>query len=92
MKPGTLAEVLKGADVFIGVSAAGCVTQDMVRSMNENPIPLSMANPTPEIMPDLAKRSGEQQSAEPDAVTSRTRSTTYCIPWNLPWSVRCKSK
>ncbi len=55
---GTLAEVLKGADVFIGVSAPGCVTQDMVRSMNENPILFPMANPTPEIMPDLAKGAG----------------------------------
>ena len=55
---GTLEEVLKGADVFIGVSAPGCVTQDMVRSMNENPILFTMANPTPEIMPDLAKEAG----------------------------------
>ena len=55
---GTLAEVLKGADVFMGVSAPGCVTQDMVRSMNENPILFPMANPTPEIMPDLAKEAG----------------------------------
>ena len=55
---GTLAEVLKGANVFIGVSAPGCVTQDMVRSMNENPILFPMANPTPEIMPDLAKEAG----------------------------------
>ena len=55
---GTLAEVLKGADLFIGVSASGCVTQDMVRSMNENPILFPMANPTPEIMPDLAKEAG----------------------------------
>ena len=55
---GTLEEVLKGADVFIGVSAPGCVTQDMVRSMNENPILFPMANPTPEIMPDEAKKGG----------------------------------
>lgn len=55
---GTLEEVLKGADVFIGVSAPDCVTQDMVRSMNENPILFPMANPTPEIMPDLAKEAG----------------------------------
>lgn len=58
MEKGSLAEVLKGADVFIGVSAPGCVTQDMVRSMNENPILFTMANPTPEIMPDLAKEAG----------------------------------
>ena len=57
-KKGTLAEMLVGADVFIGVSAPGCVTQDMVRSMNANPILFPMANPTPEIMPDLAKEAG----------------------------------
>ena len=57
-KKGTLAEVLKGADVFIGVSAPGCVTKEMVASMAKNPILFPMANPTPEIMPDLAKEAG----------------------------------
>ena len=57
-KAGSLADVLVGADVFIGVSAPGCVTQDMVRSMAPNPILFPMANPTPEIMPDLAKEAG----------------------------------
>lgn len=55
---GSLADVLKGADVFIGVSAPGCVTPEMVKSMNDNPILFPMANPTPEIMPDLAKEAG----------------------------------
>ncbi|MGN1418848.1 MAG: NADP-dependent malic enzyme [Acutalibacteraceae bacterium] len=55
---GTLADALKGADVFVGVSAAKCVTQDMVRSMAENPIIFAMANPTPEIMPDEALAAG----------------------------------
>ncbi len=55
---GSLADVLKGADVFIGVSAPGTVTQDMVRSMAEKPILFAMANPTPEIMPELAKSAG----------------------------------
>lgn len=58
MRKGTLAEVLAGADVFIGVSAPGCVTQEMVRSMAPDPILFPMANPTPEIMPDLAKEAG----------------------------------
>ena len=58
MKKGSLADVIKGADVFIGVSAPGCVTEDMVRSMAENAILFPMANPTPEIMPDLAKNAG----------------------------------
>lgn len=58
MEKGTLAEVLKGADVFIGVSAPGTVTEEMVRSMAEKPILFTMANPVPEIMPDLAKKAG----------------------------------
>ena len=55
---GGLAEAIKGADVFIGVSAPGLVSQDMVRSMAQDPILFPMANPTPEIMPDLAKEAG----------------------------------
>ncbi len=55
---GGLAEAVRGADVFIGVSAPGIVTQDMVRSMAPRPILFPMANPTPEIMPDLAKAAG----------------------------------
>lgn len=57
-KSGTLADAMRGADVFVGVSKGGLVTQDMVRSMNENPIIFAMANPTPEIMPDDAKAAG----------------------------------
>lgn len=55
---GTLADAMKGADVFLGISAAGCVNEEMVKSMAENPILFAMANPTPEIMPDLAKKAG----------------------------------
>ncbi len=55
---GTLAEVLRCADVFIGVSVADCVTPDMVKSMAKDPIIMAMANPTPEIMPDVAKAAG----------------------------------
>ena len=57
-RKGTLAEVLCGADVFIGVSAPGCVTPEMVRSMNRDPILFPMANPVPEIMPELAREAG----------------------------------
>ena len=57
-KKGSLAEMLVGADVFIGVSAPGTVTEEMVKSMSPNPILFPMANPTPEIMPDLAKAAG----------------------------------
>ena len=55
---GTLADAMKGADVFIGVSAPGVVSEDMVRSMAKDAIVFPMANPTPEIMPDLAKAAG----------------------------------
>ena len=58
MKKGSLEDVIKGADIFIGVSAPGIVTQDMVRSMNPNPLIFAMSNPVPEIMPDLAKAAG----------------------------------
>nr|WP_330367675.1 NADP-dependent malic enzyme [Butyrivibrio sp. AE3006] len=55
---GKLADALVGADIFVGVSAPGIVSQDMVRSMNKDAILFAMANPTPEIMPDLAKEAG----------------------------------
>lgn len=55
---GTLKEVIRGADVFIGVSAPGALTADMVRTMAENPIIFACANPTPEIFPDEAKAAG----------------------------------
>ena len=55
---GTLADALKGSDIFVGVSAPGIVTKEMVASMNYDSILFAMANPTPEIMPDLAKEAG----------------------------------
>jgi malate dehydrogenase (oxaloacetate-decarboxylating) len=57
-KQGILADALVGADVFIGVSAAGAVTKEMVISMNDDPIIFAMANPVPEIMPEEAKEAG----------------------------------
>ncbi|MFC3210141.1 NAD(P)-dependent malic enzyme [Planomicrobium okeanokoites] len=55
---GQLADVIQGADVFIGVSAEGALSQDMIRSMNDEPIIFAMANPNPEILPHLAKEAG----------------------------------
>lgn len=55
---GSLSDAMRGADVFIGVSAPGCVSQDMVRSMAKDPILFACANPTPEIFPDEAKAAG----------------------------------
>ena len=64
---GSLADALKGADIFVGVSAPGIVTQDMVRSMAKDPIVLAMSNPIPEIMPDLAKEVESPLSAREEA-------------------------
>lgn len=57
-KQGELKDVIEGTDVFIGVSVEGALTPEMVESMNDDPIIFAMANPTPEIMPDLAKKAG----------------------------------
>ena len=55
---GSLADAMKGSDIFVGVSAPGIVTEEMVASMNKDAILFAMANPVPEIMPDLAKKAG----------------------------------
>ena len=55
---GVLADAMKSADIFIGVSAPNIVSEEMVASMNKDAIIFAMANPTPEIMPDLAKEAG----------------------------------
>lgn len=57
-RTGSLADAFKGSDIFIGVSAPGIVSQEMVASMNPDAILFAMANPVPEIMPDLAKAAG----------------------------------
>ena len=57
-KTGTLADALRGSDIFVGVSAPNIVTEEMVASMNPDSIIFAMANPVPEIMPDLAKKAG----------------------------------
>ena len=57
-KTGSLADAMKDADVFIGVSAPNIVNEEMVKSMADKPVIFSMANPTPEIMPDVAKKAG----------------------------------
>ncbi len=55
---GGLSDALQGADIFVGVSAPGIVSEEMIRNMNKNAIVFAMANPVPEIMPDLAKKGG----------------------------------
>lgn len=64
----TLDDVIDGADVFLGLSAPGVLTEDMVKRMADSPLIMALANPTPEIMPDLAKR------ARPDAIIATGRS------------------
>ena len=64
----TLADALKGADVFLGLSAAKAMTPEMIKSMADRPIVFAMANPEPEIMPDVAKK------ARPDAIIATGRS------------------
>lgn len=58
LKKGTLADAVKGADVFVGVSSPGVLTKEMVKTMNDKAIVMAMANPVPEIMPEVAKEAG----------------------------------
>ena len=81
-KAGSLADMLVGADVFIGVSGPGTVTQDMVKTMNKDAIVFACANPTPEIFPDEAKAAGARVIPEPDQQRSG-------IPRHLPRHLRC---
>ena len=72
---GSLADAMKGADIFVGVSAPGIVSEEMVASMNKDAILFAMANPVPEIMPDLAKKAGARvvgtgRSAFPNQVNN----------------------
>lgn len=81
-RKGSLAEQLVGADVFIGVSAPGMVTTEMVRTMNRDAIIFACANPTPEIFPEEAK-AAVPASSPPAAAIIRIRSITY---WHFPAS------
>ena len=58
LEKGSLADIIKGADIFIGVSSANVLTPEMIKSMNNDPIVFALANPEPEILPDLAKEAG----------------------------------
>lgn len=74
----TLSDIMQGADVFLGLSAGNILSEDMLRSMAERPVILALANPTPEVSPDLAKH------VRPDCIIAtgrsitRIRSTTPC--------------
>ena len=85
-KAGSLADMLVGADVFIGVSAPGAVTTEMVKTMNKDAIVFACANPTPEIS-RMTQRLAEQKLFPQEEVISRTRSTTYLLSRNLSWRI-----
>lgn len=68
IKARTLAEVIPGADIFLGLSAGGVLTTEMVKTMGDKPLILALANPSPEIMPDIAKQT------RPDAIIATGRS------------------
>ena len=86
----TLADVVKGADVFLGCSAAGVLTQDMVKTMADEPIILALANPEPEIRPELAK------AVRPDCIIATGRSdypnqvnNVLCFPYIFRGALDC---
>ena len=71
-KTGSLADALRGADIFVGVSAPNIVTADMVKTMNKDAIIFAMANPVPEIMPDVAKAAGARKGGARVIATGRS--------------------
>ena len=79
-RAGSLADVIKGADVFIGVSAPGMLTQDMVRSMAKDPIVFACANPVPEIYPDEAKAAGAAVIATGHSDYPNQVNNVLCFP------------
>ncbi len=88
---GTLAEVIKGADVFIGVSAPGTLTQDMVRSMAKDPIIFACANPTPEIFPDEAKAAGAAVVATGRSDFPNQVNNVLCFPGLFRGALDCRA-
>ena len=85
---GTLADALKGADIFVGVSAPNIVTAEMVSSMNKDAILFAMANPVPEIMPDVAKAAGARVVGTGRSDFPKPDKQRGCIPRNLQGCLR----
>ncbi len=90
-KKGNLADAMKGADVFLGVSAPGIVTQDMIKSMAENPIVFAMANPTPEIMPELAKEAGAAVVGTGRSDFPNQINNVLCFPGMFRGALDCRA-
>ncbi len=89
---GWLAEAVKGRDVFIWVSAPGVLTQDMVRSMNRDPMIFAMANPTPEIMPELALEAGAKIVATGRSDYPNQINNVLVFPWIFKWALKNRVK
>lgn len=89
---GTLADAMKGADVFIGVSAPNIVSEDMVRSMNKDAIVFAMSNPTPEIMPDLAKAAGARVIGTGRSDFPNQINNVLCFPGIFRGALDCRAK
>ena len=89
---GKLADAVKDADVFIGVSAPGVLTQDMVRSMAKDPIVFAMANPMPEIMPDEAKTAGAAVVGTGRSDFPNQINTVMAFPGIFRGALDCRAK
>lgn len=88
---GLLKDAIKGADVFLGVSAPKIVTQDMIKSMADNPIVFAMANPTPEIMPDLAKEAGAAVVGTGRSDFPNQINNVLCFPGMFRGALDCRA-
>ncbi len=88
---GLLKDAIKGADVFLGVSAPKIVTQDMIKSMAEKPIVFAMANPTPEIMPDLAKEAGAAVVGTGRSDFPNQINNVLCFPGMFRGALDCRA-
>ena len=89
---GTLADAMKDSDVFIGVSAPGIVSEDMVRSMNKDAIVFAMSNPTPEIMPDKAKAAGARVIGTGRSDFPNQINNVLCFPGIFRGALDCRAK
>ncbi|MBQ5346676.1 MAG: NAD-dependent malic enzyme [Ruminococcus sp.] len=90
-KKGTLSDAMKGADVFLGVSAPKIVSQDMIKSMAKDPIVFAMANPTPEIMPDLAKKAGAKVVGTGRSDFPNQINNVLCFPGMFRGALDCRA-
>ena len=89
---GKLADAMKGSDVFIGVSAPGVVSEEMVASMNKDSIVLAMSNPTPEIMPDKAKAAGARIIGTGRSDFPNQINNVLCFPGIFRGALDCRAK